>query len=137
MTRYISWNVNGLRAVEKKGFSDIAMAFGADCICLQETKLQARQTDLALPGYESSWSYAEIGQALAKIPGATEHPFYGEWVSGYSSPEYHAANRELIELTEQLAEGLSEAQLQHLVNVFVNCSRYELLFWDMSWEMKL
>ncbi|MCR5090707.1 MAG: exodeoxyribonuclease III [Oscillospiraceae bacterium] len=59
MTRYISWNVNGLRAVEKKGFVDIAMAMDADCICLQETKLQAGQTEIALSGYESYWCYAE------------------------------------------------------------------------------
>ena len=69
-------------------------------------------------------------------PGAADHPFYGEWVQGYASPGYHAANRELIDLTERLAEGLSEPRLQHLVEVFVNCSRYELLFWDMAWEMR-
>ena len=59
MTRFISWNVNGLRAVEKKGFADIVLALNADCICIQETKLQAGQTDLALPDYESYWNYAE------------------------------------------------------------------------------
>ena len=69
-------------------------------------------------------------------PGAADHPFYGEWVQGYASPGYHAANLELIDLTERLAEGLDEARLQHLVDVFVNCSRYELLFWDMAWEMR-
>ena len=69
-------------------------------------------------------------------PGAADHPFYGEWVQGYASPGYHAANLELIDLTERLAEGLSGPRLQHLVDVFVNCSRYELLFWDMAWEMR-
>ena len=59
MTRYISWNVNGLRAVQKKGFAESVLSLDADCICLQETKLQAGQTDLARPGYESYWSYAE------------------------------------------------------------------------------
>ena len=59
MTRYISWNVNGLRAAEKKGFADSMLALNADCICIQETKLQAGQTDLVLPGYDSYWSYAE------------------------------------------------------------------------------
>ena len=59
MTRYISWNVNGLRAAQKKGFAESIMALDADCICIQETKLQEGQTDLALPGYESYWSYAE------------------------------------------------------------------------------
>ncbi|MBQ1362961.1 MAG: exodeoxyribonuclease III [Oscillospiraceae bacterium] len=59
MTRYISWNVNGLRAAEKKGFSDSVLPLNADCICIQETKLQGGQIDLQLPGYESYWSYAE------------------------------------------------------------------------------
>ena len=59
MKRYISWNVNGLRAAEKKGFADSMLALNADCICIQETKLQAGQTDLVLPGYDSYWSYAE------------------------------------------------------------------------------
>ena len=59
MTRYISWNVNGLRAALKKGFEASVLALDADCICLQETKLQAGQIDLELPGYESYWSYAE------------------------------------------------------------------------------
>ena len=59
MTRYISWNVNGLRAAEKKGFSESVLPLNADCICIQETKLQEGQIDLKLPGYESYWSYAE------------------------------------------------------------------------------
>lgn len=57
--RFISWNVNGLRAVVKKGFEEIFMALDADFFCIQETKLQAGQISLDLPGYESYWSYAE------------------------------------------------------------------------------
>ena len=57
--RFISWNVNGLRAVQKKGFEDIFMSLDADFFCLQETKLQAGQIELELPGYESYWCYAE------------------------------------------------------------------------------
>ena len=57
--RFISWNVNGLRAVQKKGFEDVFWSLDADFFCLQETKLQAGQIDLDLPGYESYWSYAE------------------------------------------------------------------------------
>lgn len=57
--RFISWNVNGLRAVQKKGFEDIFLALDADFFCIQETKLQAGQIELCLPGYESYWSYAE------------------------------------------------------------------------------
>ena len=57
--RFISWNVNGLRAVRKKGFEDIFLALNADFFCLQETKLQAGQIDLSFDGYESYWCYAE------------------------------------------------------------------------------
>ncbi len=83
-----------------------------------------------------SWSYAEIGQALAGIPGAAEHPFYGEWICGYASEEYAATNQALIELMDDLAADASEEQIAYLTDVFVNCSRYELGFWDMSWEMR-
>ena len=57
--RFISWNVNGLRAVVKKGFEDIFGSLDADFVCLQETKLQEGQINLDLPGYESYWCYAE------------------------------------------------------------------------------
>ncbi|WP_443868143.1 exodeoxyribonuclease III [Megasphaera sp.] len=59
MTKFISWNVNGLRAVMKKGFLDTFQALDADVFCLQETKLQAGQIDLDLPGYEQYWNYAD------------------------------------------------------------------------------
>ena len=57
--RFISWNVNGLRAVVKKGFEDIFWSLDADFFCLQETKLQEGQISLDLPGYECYWSYSE------------------------------------------------------------------------------
>ena len=59
MTKIISWNVNGLRAVYKKGFEDIFNKINADMFCIQETKLQEGQIDLNLPGYEMYWNYAE------------------------------------------------------------------------------
>ena len=83
-----------------------------------------------------SWSYAEIGQALAKVPGAADHPFYGEWIRGYASEDYTATNQALIELIDELAVGATEDQIAHLTDIFVNCSRYELGFWDMAWEMR-
>lgn len=84
-----------------------------------------------------SWSYAEIGQTLAKVPGTQEHPFYGEWIQGYASEEYAATNDALIQLMNELAKDASEEQLKHLTEIFVNCSRYELGFWDMAWEMRV
>lgn len=57
--KYISWNVNGLRACVQKGFLDFFKEADADIFCLQETKLQEGQIDLELPGYHQYWNYAE------------------------------------------------------------------------------
>lgn len=83
-----------------------------------------------------SWSYAEIGTALAAIPGAADHPFYGEWIRGYASEDYGETNRALIDLMDHLAADTPEAEIRYLEEIFVNCSRYELGFWDMAWEMR-
>ena len=57
--KFISWNVNGLRAVVGKDFSESFAALDADFFCLQETKMQAGQLDIEFPGYSSYWNYAE------------------------------------------------------------------------------
>ncbi|MDD6146362.1 MAG: exodeoxyribonuclease III [Oscillospiraceae bacterium] len=59
MKKFISWNVNGIRACVTKGFLDSFAALDADIFCLQETKLQQGQIDLDLPGYHQYWNYAE------------------------------------------------------------------------------
>ena len=57
--KLISWNVNGLRACLGKGFTEYFQSADADFFCLQETKLQAGQVELELPGYHQYWNYAE------------------------------------------------------------------------------
>ena len=57
--KLISWNVNGLRACVQKGFLDFFNSIDADFFCIQESKLQAGQIDLDLPGYHQYWNYAE------------------------------------------------------------------------------
>ena len=57
--KFISWNVNGIRACREKGFMDFFNEIDADFFCLQETKLQEGQIELDLPGYEQYWNYAE------------------------------------------------------------------------------
>jgi len=57
--KFISWNVNGLRACVTKGFQDYFDSVNADFFCLQETKLQEGQIQLALPGYSQFWNYAQ------------------------------------------------------------------------------
>ncbi|CCL25396.1 Exodeoxyribonuclease (fragment) [Clostridioides difficile T11] len=57
--KFISWNVNGIRACVGKGFLDFFKEVDADIFCLQETKLQEGQIELDLPGYFQYWNYAE------------------------------------------------------------------------------
>ncbi len=57
--KFISWNVNGLRACVGKDFEQQFKDLNADFFCLQETKMQAGQLDLSFPGYESYWNYAD------------------------------------------------------------------------------
>ena len=57
--KFISWNVNGLRACVQKGFLDFLKEADADAFCIQESKLQEGQIELDLPGYEQYWNYAE------------------------------------------------------------------------------
>ena len=59
MLKFISWNVNGLRACYDKGFSDAFNRLEADFFCLQETKMQEGQLDVQFEGYQSYWNYAE------------------------------------------------------------------------------
>ena len=57
--KFISWNVNGLRACVGKNFLEVFESMDADFFCLQETKLQSGQIELPLPGYQQFWNYAE------------------------------------------------------------------------------
>lgn len=83
-------------------------------------------------------SYEHIAQRIVREnPAAASHPFYGEWVSGYASEQYATENHALSALVDRLTEDYSERQLVRLEEIFVNCSRYEALFWDMAWEMRM
>ncbi len=57
--KFISWNVNGLRACVGKNFNEAFLSLNADFFCLQETKMQEGQLDISFPGYRSYWNYAE------------------------------------------------------------------------------
>ena len=124
MLKFVSWNVNGLRAVAGKGFADVFASLDADFFCLQETKLQAGQLDLSFPGYQSFWNYAEkkgySGTAIF-----TKHPplsvFYGLGV-----PEHDREGR-VITL---------EYRDFYLVTVYTPNSQDELrrLSYRQDWE---
>ncbi len=82
-----------------------------------------------------AYSYEVIAKTmLAHNPSAADHPFYGEWVRGYAGAEFCDENVVLMDRMDRLTESYSEAQLRHLTDIFVACSRYELAFWELAWN---
>ena len=122
--KFISWNVNGLRAVVGKNFLEAFSSLDADFFCLQETKLQEGQIDLQIPGYYSYWNYAEkkgySGTAIF-----TRHKPLG--VSYGLGIEEHDKEGRVITL---------EYEKFYLVNAYVPNSQDELkrLDYRMKWE---
>ena len=122
--KLISWNVNGLRACLQKGFLEYFKEADADVFCLQETKLQAGQHDLELPGYYQYWNYAEkkgySGTALftKKEPVSVTY--------GIGVPEHDQEGRVIT----------AEFDKYYVIVVYVPNSQRELtrLDYRMQWE---
>lgn len=122
--KFVSWNVNGLRACVSKGFEDSFSALDADFFCLQETKIQQGQLDLRFPGYGSWWNYAEK--------------------KGYSGTAIYARHEPLgvtmgLGIDEHDHEGrvlTLEMEKFYLVNVYTPNSQDELrrLSYRMEWD---
>ena len=83
-----------------------------------------------------AYSYEFIAKNIVKNnPASIYDAFYGDWIRGYISAGYAEENIILLEELNRLTENYTEQQIQHLVDIFVSCSRYELAFWEMSWLM--
>ena len=122
--KFISWNVNGLRAVAGKGFADIFVELDADFVCLQETKLQAGQIDLGFPGYTSYWNYAEQKGYSGTCIYTREEPL--RVTNGIGIPEHETEGRVItLDMPEY-----------YLVNVYTPNSQDGLrrLPYRMQWE---
>mgnify|MGYP000360467979 CR=1 FL=1 len=122
--KFISWNVNGIRACVKKGFLDFFNEADADIFCIQESKMQEGQLDLNLPGYHQYWNYAVKKGYSGTGIFTKEEPisvFYGLGI------EEHDQEGRVITL---------EFEDYYLVNVYVPNSQNELARIDyrMQWE---
>ena len=122
--KFISWNVNGLRAVAGKGFADIFEQLDADCVCLQETKLQAGQIDLEFLGYESYWNYADKPGYSGTVIYTRVHPLSVSYGIGVDEHDHEGR---VVTL---------EFEDYYLVNVYVPNSQDGLrrLEYRMRWE---
>jgi thiaminase/transcriptional activator TenA len=84
-----------------------------------------------------AYSYEMIARNIVRNnPASVDHKFYGDWIKGYASDEYSKENAVLFEILEKLTEHYTDEQKRHIVDIYVACSRYELAFWDLSWDMK-
>lgn len=84
-----------------------------------------------------AYSYEVIARNMVRNnPDSIKHPFYGDWIKGYASDSYHDENLILLNTLDGMTEHYTEQQIEHLIQIFVNCSRYEMGFWDLAWEMK-
>lgn len=79
-----------------------------------------------------AWSYLEIGRELAQIPGAVDHPLYGDWVRMYSEPAFEHSAQDMIDLMDELAADLTGDELAHVKEIFLQTTRFEYLFWEMG-----
>lgn len=84
-----------------------------------------------------AWSYQMIGGHHKNIPGALEHPLYGEWVKGYSSQEYIGGVEEIIDAVNEFGADISAKKEAYLKEIFLNCCRYERDFWEMAYHMDM
>lgn len=122
--KFVSWNVNGLRAVCNKGFDEVFSSLDADFFCLQETKLQEGQIDISFAGYESYWDYAEKKGYSGTVIFTRHKPL--SVAKGIGVPEHDREGRAVT----------LEYKDFFLVNVYVPNSQGELarLPYRMTWE---
>lgn len=122
--KFISWNVNGLRAIYAKGFPEIIKNLDADFVCLQETKMQAGQLEADLPGYMSYWNYAEKKGYSGTAIYTRHQP---QSVSYGIGIDHHDTEGRVITL---------EYEDYYLVTVYVPNSQDDLrrLDYRMTWE---
>ena len=122
--KFISWNVNGLRAIYAKGFPEIIKDLDAGFVCLQETKMQAGQLEADLPGYMSYWNYAEKKGYSGTAIYTRHQP---QSVSYGIGIDHHDTEGRVITL---------EYEDYYLVTVYVPNSQDDLrrLDYRMTWE---
>ncbi len=122
--KFVSWNVNGLRAVMGKGFMESFKSLDADIFCLQETKLQEGQIELDLPGYFQYWNYAEKKGYSGTAVFTKKEPI--KVTNGIGAPEHDSEGRVITLEFEDF----------YFITVYVPNSQRELtrLDYRQKWE---
>ncbi len=83
-----------------------------------------------------AYSYEVIAKNIVRNdPASADNEFYGDWIKSYASDGFAEGNVILLAELNRLTEAYTDKQVQHLIDIFVACSRYELAFWEMSWTL--
>lgn len=83
------------------------------------------------------WSYWEIGQTLMeRRGGGLEHEIYGEWIRTYAADDFADLTKWLIKMMDCLAQGKTEGELKILEQQFITSSKFEYMFWEMSYKQE-
>ena len=93
--------------------------------------------DILVAVLSCAWSYQMIGEHHKKIPGALQHPLYGEWVGGYSSEEYARSVVDIMDAVDEYGGDISLKKELYLKEVMRKCSQYERDFWEMAYHMDM
>lgn len=91
--------------------------------------------EIAVAVLACSWSYKCIGDFMEKHSNYSD--FYKDWIETYTSEGFRAGNDEIIDLVCELTQDYSESQIVNLEQILINCSIYEKMFWDMSYNMEM
>ncbi len=90
--------------------------------------------DILVAVLACSWSYKEIGESLSKSKNYSKDNFYYDWIDGYCTDTFEKDTNELIQLIDNLGENCTLEKYKKLEEIFINCSRYEYNFWEMSYK---
>ena len=93
--------------------------------------------DVLVAVLSCAWSYQMIGEHLKTIPGALEHPLYGEWVSGYSSEAYIQSVKDIMDAVDEIGADISPKKEVYIKEIMEKCSLYERDFWEMAYHMDM
>ncbi|MGL5123130.1 MAG: thiaminase II [Fusobacteriaceae bacterium] len=105
---------------------------------MQAVSLNGDLLDVFSAILSCAYSYLLIAEKIKKNnPLIVEHKIFGSWVKGYSTPDYRKGCEELLDLIDELGKDIDETKKNKLKEIFVNCSKFEYKFWEMSYNMEM
>jgi thiaminase/transcriptional activator TenA len=121
--------------IEANPMNDVCRAYTDYMISISAREGLAEIVTAVLP---CSWCYEKIGEFMEAHASeqAKKSPVFGPWISMYTDPGFRKMNDALIDMVDRYSKDYTEAQIQNLIEIMTISSRYELAFWEASWNHK-